>query len=70
MDNLDPENDAAVDPASLAELREADPQDANSPHVGDVEAEGNVRAGGLEQPHDRRSASELLALSRRRRAPA
>ena len=47
MDNLDPENDAAVDPAFLAELREADPQDANSPHVGDVEAEGNVRAGGL-----------------------
>ena len=47
MDNLDPENDAAVDPAFLAELREADPQDANSLHVGDVEAEGNVHAGGL-----------------------
>ena len=70
VDNLDPENDAAVDPAFLAELREADPQDANSLHVGDVEAEGNVHAGGLNTTNIDESAgiaSPFEALDRRPR---
>jgi hypothetical protein len=47
VENLEPENDAAAQSAVLADLgmgggAEADPQDSNGPHVGNVEAEGNV----------------------------
>ena len=49
-DTHEPENAAAVDPAFLAELSEADPQKPTTPESCDTGAEGNVVALAGEQP--------------------